>query len=62
MKPCYCKIILGALVIVFAWWTVDWANIALTVIGAVIVVMALLGRCCCKSKECCSKDKEEKSE
>jgi Na+-transporting NADH:ubiquinone oxidoreductase subunit NqrB len=36
------KIILGALVIVFAWWDVSWAAIALTIIGALIIVFCLM--------------------
>ena len=61
MKMCFCKIVLGALVIVFAWWTVSWANIALTVIGAIIVIMSFWGGCCCKGKcECEKKDEAKK--
>ena len=53
MKLCYCCFILALLVIVFAWWDVTWAPIALTVIGAILAIMALGGnKCyCCKSKE-----------
>jgi hypothetical protein len=57
MKSCYCRLILALLVIVFAWWNVSWAPIALTVIGATLAMMALKNNtcCCCKSKE----DKEK---
>jgi hypothetical protein len=52
MKLCYCRLILAILVIVFAWWNVTWAPIALTVIGAVLAIMALShNKCCCKHKE-----------
>ena len=37
MSFCFCRVILAALVIVFAWWQPSWANIALTVIGALLV-------------------------
>ena len=51
MNLCYCRIILAALVIVFAWLNVSWANIALTVIGALLVILALKNDfCCCRSK------------
>jgi len=52
MKPCWCKFVLGILVIVFAWWSVSWANIALTVIGAIIALLSLSGTCCCKDAKC----------
>ncbi|HOW87599.1 MAG TPA: hypothetical protein PKV84_02955 [Candidatus Omnitrophota bacterium] len=52
-KPCCCcGILIGALVIVFAWWKVAWGAIALTVLGAVIIIKELIGQCCCQSKEC----------
>jgi hypothetical protein len=51
MKPCFCRLILAVLVVVFAWWHVSWANIALTVIGAALAVMALFSnKCCCADK------------
>ena len=58
MKACYCRLILALLVIVFAWWNVSWAAIALTVIGAILAIMALKYDtcCCCKSK--CEEKKE----
>lgn len=52
MKMCYCKIVLGALVIVFAWWNVSWAPIALTVVGAIVIAMSCWGGCCCQKKNC----------
>ena len=54
MKACYCRIILALLVVVFAWWNVTWAPIALTVIGAILALMAANHNTCC-----CSKSKEE---
>ncbi len=52
MKLCFCKAILGVLVIVFAWWHVSWAAIALTVVGAIIIAMSFWRGCCCKDKNC----------
>lgn len=51
MSRCYCGCVLGILVIVFAWVNVSWANIALTVLGALIAVKALVGTCCCAMKK-----------
>jgi len=45
--PCYCTIILGIAVIVFTWWHLSWAPIALTVAGALIVLKGIVGKCCC---------------
>ncbi len=56
MPRCYCRVVLSILVIVFAWLSVSWANIALTVLGALLAIQALAGACCCASK------KEEKKE
>ena len=50
MSPCCCRLVLALLVIVFAWWNVSWANIALTVLGGLLAVLALVGSCCCTSK------------
>ena len=50
MSRCYCGCVLGILVIVFAWLPVSWANIALTVLGALIAIKALIGTCCCAAK------------
>lgn len=51
-KPCGCTALLGALVIVFAWWQVSWGAIALTVLGAVIMLKELAGKCCCHGSTC----------
>jgi hypothetical protein len=57
MKPCFCRLSLAILVIVFAWWHVSWANIALTIIGAILAVMALFGsKCCCSDKLAAKKE------
>ena len=46
MSWCICRFVLAVLVIVFAWWAVPWGNIALTIIGALLVILALTGWCC----------------
>ena len=51
MNTCYCRVFLAILVIVFAWLPVSWANIALTVLGALLAVLAVLGTCCCSAKK-----------
>jgi hypothetical protein len=56
MKSCYCRLILALLVVVFAWWNVSWAPIAITVIGAILAVMALKNNTCC----CCKKEEDKK--
>jgi len=53
--PCFCTMILGAAIIVFTWWHLSWSNIALTVLGALVILRGLINKCCCQSKEsCCS--------
>lgn len=51
MSFCLCRFILAALVIVFAWWQVSWGNIALTIIGALLVILALKRDFCCMAKK-----------
>ncbi len=51
MAFCCCRVILAALVIVFAWVNVSWANIALTIIGALLVILALKKDFCCMAKK-----------
>lgn len=50
MSRCYCRVALSILVIVFAWLTVSWAKYVLTVLGAILVIQALAGVCCCAAK------------
>ena len=50
--PCVCTTILGALVIVFAWWSVRWGAIVLTVIGVLLILRGLANQCCCASGSC----------
>ena len=51
MSRCYCGCALGILVIVFAWVDVSWGSIALTVLGALLAIKALVGTCCCAAKK-----------
>ncbi|MFZ9024017.1 MAG: hypothetical protein ACO3BO_04650 [Anaerohalosphaeraceae bacterium] len=61
MSPCCCGILLAVLVIVFAWWDVSWARMALTVVGVLLVVKSLFGACCCKTM-CKKKDEPSQPE
>lgn len=57
MAFCFCRFILALLVIVFAWWTVSWGAIALTIIGALLAFMALAKDfCCCRKTACCEEE------
>lgn len=61
--PCICTAVLGVLVIVFAWWQLSWGQIALTVLGALVILKGLINKCCCGEKiaECCKEEiKKEK--
>jgi hypothetical protein len=48
-SPCVCRAVLAILVIVFAWLPGDWTKIALTILGALLAIAALIGTCCCAS-------------
>lgn len=51
MAVCFCRLILAALVIVFAWVNAAWASIALTIVGALLVILALKRDFCCTAKK-----------
>jgi len=50
MSRCYCRAVMAALVIVFAWLSFSWAKIVLTVLGVLLIGSALAGTCCCAVK------------
>ena len=47
MSRCWCGVVLAILVIVFAWVDASWARIVLTILGALLAIKALVGKCCC---------------
>jgi hypothetical protein len=51
MAFCFCRFILAALVILFAWLNVSWSNIALTIIGVLLLVSGFSKSCCCTAKK-----------
>ena len=51
MSFCLCRLVLAALVIVFAWWTPSWANIALTIIGILLLILGQKRDFCCMGKK-----------
>ena len=51
MAFCFCRFILAILVIVFAWWNPTWTNIALTIIGILLALLALKRDFCCMAKK-----------
>ena len=59
--PCICTTILGALVIVFAWWPVRWGGIVLTIIGVLLILRGLANQCCCAADSCATKAMDESS-
>jgi hypothetical protein len=56
---------MAVLVIVFAWLPYSWNKIAITILGVLLAIMALIGTCCCsamaqaKSKETETADAKE---
>jgi len=57
MSKCWCRFAMAVLIIVFVWLDYSWSRIAITVLGILLAIMALIGTCCCtamvqaKSKE-----------
>jgi hypothetical protein len=65
MSTCWCRLVLAVLVIVFAWWDVSWANIALIILGVLLAISAVVGTCCCKTmceSMCKKQDESSQSE
>ena len=60
MSRCWCGVVLAILVIVFAWVDVSWQASALTILGALLAIKALVGKCCCAEmmKKCGEKSAE----
>jgi hypothetical protein len=46
MSLCFCRLLLGLLVVVFAWWNPSWGKIALTIFGVLMIILSLSGFCC----------------
>jgi hypothetical protein len=44
--PCYCRLTLALLVVVFAWWNVGINQILHTLLGLTLAVLALTPVCC----------------
>ena len=46
-KSCYCTAVIGVAVIVLAWWQPSWGALALTVLGAILIIKDIKGKCGC---------------
>lgn len=46
---CFCRAVAAALIIVLVWTAPSWANIAITVLAALIILGA--GGCKCRNKK-----------
>jgi MFS-type transporter involved in bile tolerance (Atg22 family) len=40
---------MAVLVIIFAWTPYSWSKIAITILGVLLAIMALIGTCCCST-------------
>ncbi len=49
MSKCWCRFAMAVLVIVFAWLPYSWNKIAITILGVLLAIMALIGTCCCST-------------
>jgi hypothetical protein len=59
MTFCVCRFVLALLVIIFAWWHVSWAPVALTIVGALLAILALKIDFCCLAKKPAKKETPE---
>ncbi len=49
MSKCWCRFAMAVLVIVFVWLPYPWTRIAITILGILLAIMALIGTCCCSA-------------
>ena len=49
INPCHCTAGIGVLVIVLAWWHVSWGPIVLTILGVMLIIKDVRGKCGCAS-------------
>ena len=56
MSKCWCRFAMAVLVIIFAWLPYSWNKIAITILGVLLAVLALVGTCCCSTL---TKDKDK---
>jgi len=54
--PCFCTVLLGALIILFTWVTFSWSNILMTVLGALVIIRGIVNKCCCQETLCKAKE------
>lgn len=48
-KTCWCGAIAALLILIFTWvWVPSWANIAVTILAVIMLIMCLSGGCICK--------------
>lgn len=47
MSKCWCRFAMAVLIIVFVWLPYSWTRIAITILGVLLAIMALIGTCCC---------------
>ena len=47
MSKCWCRFAMAVLIIVFVWLPYSWNKIAITILGVLLAIMALIGTCCC---------------
>ncbi len=65
MSKCWCRFAMAVLVIVFVWLPYPWTRIAITILGVLLAIMALIGTCCgiamvqAKAKETETSDAKE---
>ncbi|NQT79129.1 MAG: hypothetical protein HQ555_01890 [Candidatus Aminicenantes bacterium] len=55
--PCFCTILLGIIVIVFAWWELSISTIILTIAGGLVILRGIINKCCCQEIACKTKEK-----
>ena len=62
MSRCWCGVVLAILVIVFACVDASWARTVLIILGVLLTIKALIGKCCCAEMMEKCKTETEKSE
>ena len=50
-SPCWCKIALGILIVVFTWYDFGYSKLIITACGVAVVIIGFINKCCCADEK-----------
>ena len=49
MSKCWCRFAMAVLIVILVWLPYSWNKIAITILGVLLAILALVGTCCCST-------------